>query len=160
MLAERSRGTGLQIGMTEELQNRGWPSCCAAPGAEQVRFTTSGSLATMYALLARAYTGRDLVLKVGGGWHGAQPWGLKGVYISEAPAAGEPESAGLPGALADEIVVTRFNELDALEDDFRQYGERIACFIVEPFPGGAASSPAGRSTCAPPASWTHRSARC
>ena len=58
----------------------------------ELRFTTSGSLATMYAiLLARAFTGRELVLKVAGGWHGAQPWGLKGVYFLPGPSPGRGE---------------------------------------------------------------------
>jgi glutamate-1-semialdehyde aminotransferase len=73
-------GFGLQTGLTDRLQVEVAEILCQRTGAERVRFTTSGSLATMYAiLLARAFTGRDLVMKVGGGWHGAQPWGLKGV---------------------------------------------------------------------------------
>ena len=72
--------------------------------SERVRFTSSGSLATMYAvLLARAFTGRELVMKVGGGWHGAQPWGLVGVDLKEGDHASyqHAESKGLPGAVAE-----------------------------------------------------------
>jgi glutamate-1-semialdehyde 2,1-aminomutase len=103
-----------------------------------VRFTTSGSLATMYAtLLARAFTGRDLVMKAGGGWHGGQPWGLKGVsfYASNGNGFKRVDTHGLPPALTDEVVITRFNDPDMLEEHFRQYGDRLACFIVEPFIG-------------------------
>ena len=68
---------GLQTGMVDDLAYKLSAMLCQQTGAAKVRLTTSGSLATMYALmLARSYTGRGLVLKVGGGWHGAQPWGL------------------------------------------------------------------------------------
>lgn len=66
-------GFGLQGGFADRLQVEVAEIICQQTGAERVRLTTSGSLATMYAtLLARAFTGRDLVIKVGGGWHGAQ----------------------------------------------------------------------------------------
>ena len=73
-------GRGLQTGFVEQLQSETAEVLCSRTGMERVRFTTSGSLATMYSiLLARAYTGRDRVMKIGGGWHGAQPWGLVGI---------------------------------------------------------------------------------
>jgi glutamate-1-semialdehyde 2,1-aminomutase len=129
-------GHGLQSGMQDTLEYELADLLCSVTGAEMIRFTISGSLATMYAvLLARVYTGRSLVLKVGGGWHGAQPWSLKGVGFSARAYQGV-ETEGLPGILTDELLVTRFNDVDALETVFRQYGDRIACFIVEPFMGG------------------------
>jgi glutamate-1-semialdehyde 2,1-aminomutase len=129
-------GTGLQHGQTEALQIEAAELLCACLSAEKVRFTTSGSLATMYAtMLARAFTGRDLVLKVGGGWHGAQPWGLKGVDFVGGPEPWVPESEGLPSNVANEVIVTRFNDPEALTEHFRLHGERLACFIVEPLAG-------------------------
>ncbi len=130
-------GAGLQTGFTDRLQIEVAELLCRSTGAERVRFTTSGTLATMYAvLLARAFTGREVVMKVGGGWHGAHPWGLKGVNFH---AAGDGfqhiETAGLSTSQCEEMVVTRFNDPDMLRDHFRQYGDRIACFIVEPFIG-------------------------
>lgn len=131
------RGHGLQTGFTDGLQVELAELLCRQTGAERVRFTTSGALATMYAtMLARAYTGRNLVLKVGGGWHGAQPWGLTGVNFSEKSAnPWQLESQGLPASAPDEVLVTRFNDSQMLSDNFRQHGDRIACFIVEPFIG-------------------------
>jgi glutamate-1-semialdehyde 2,1-aminomutase len=150
-------GFGLQTGFTDRLQVETAELLCARTGAEKVRFTSSGSLATMYAvLLARAFTGRELVMKVGGGWHGAQPWGLVGVdFHGEAPRGGrgggpeapgfrQPESRGLPSAVAGEVVVTRFNDAEMLAEQFRRHGKRIACFIVEPFLGSAGCLPATR----------------
>jgi glutamate-1-semialdehyde 2,1-aminomutase len=61
-------GFGLQTGFTDRLQVETAALLCRLTGAERVRFSTSGALTTMYAvLLARAFTGRDRILKVGGG---------------------------------------------------------------------------------------------
>ena len=129
-------GSGLQHGQTEALQIETAELLCRCLGAEKVRFTISGSLATMYAImLSRAFTGRDLVLKVGGGWHGAQPWGLKGVYFAAGPEPWLPESEGLSAQLTDEVLMTRFNDAELLTEQFRVHGERLACLIVEPFAG-------------------------
>jgi len=134
-------GYGLQTGMVDELARELATLICQQTGAERVRFTTSGSLATMYAtMLARSYTGRDLVLKVGGGWHGAQPWGLIGVSYGDRGYQ-SIESEGLPGATREEALVTRFNDSEALEQVFATYGDQIACFIVEPVIGASGAIP-------------------
>jgi glutamate-1-semialdehyde 2,1-aminomutase len=140
-----SRGFGLQTGFTDALQVETAEILCSRSGAERVRFTTSGSLSTMYAvLLARAYTGRTLVMKAGGGWHGAQPWGLVGVDFHAEKSAHftQAESRGLPGAVEREVVVTRFNDPQMLEDQFKRHGREIACFILEPVIGSAGFIPA------------------
>jgi len=133
---------GLQTGMVDELAYELASLVCRQTGAERVRFTTSGSLATMYAvMLARSFTGRTLVLKVGGGWHGAQPWGLIGVTYG-AYGFRACESEGLPGDTVNEVKVTRFNDGEALEQIFAQHGDRIACFILEPVIGAGGCIPA------------------
>jgi glutamate-1-semialdehyde 2,1-aminomutase len=134
-------GYGLQTGMVDEWAYDLASLICQQTGAERVRLTTSGSLATMYALmLSRSYTGRSMVLKVGGGWHGAQPWGLVGV--SYGPTGfGRAESEGLPGATFQEALVTEFNDCEALEQAFNHHGDRIACFIVEPVIGAGGAIP-------------------
>jgi glutamate-1-semialdehyde 2,1-aminomutase len=140
-------GFGLQTGFTDELQVRAAEILCARTGAERVRFTSSGSLATMYAtLLSRAFTGRELVMKVGGGWHGAQPWGLVGVdfHAENSHNFEHAESRGLPSAVADQVIVTRFNDPAMLEAQFRKHGRRVACLIFEPFMGAGGCLPAGR----------------
>ena len=131
-------GFGLQTGYPDVLQIETAEVFCRQTGSERVRFTTSGSLSTMYAmLLSRAFTGRDLVMKVGGGWHGGQPWALKGVGYQAAAGVGydHVESAGLPPAVTKEVVLTKFNDPEALQADFRKHGDKLACFIVEPFIG-------------------------
>ena len=73
-------GRGLQSGMIHAVEAEVAERLCAATGCETVRFTTAGTLGTFYAtVLARAFTGRDKVVKISGGWHGSQPYGLKGV---------------------------------------------------------------------------------
>lgn len=104
-------------------------------GADKIRFTTSGTLATMYAImLAKAFTKRKLVMKVGGGWHGAHPYVLKGISFYKQ-GFNQLESAGLPAETDSMIIVTRFNDIEDLEGKFRNYGDQIACFILEPFIG-------------------------
>ncbi|MGC9396586.1 MAG: aspartate aminotransferase family protein [Anaerolineae bacterium] len=138
-------GLGLQTGFTERYQVEAAELLCARTGAERVRFTTSGTLATMYAiLLARAFTGRDVVLKVGGGWHGAQPWALKGIGYHGTEGYQHVETAGLSSAVCEEVVVSRFNDPEMLRDHFGQCGDRVACFIVEPFMGAGGYMPATR----------------
>lgn len=136
---------GLQTGFPDRLQVECAEILCQQTGAERVRFTTSGTLATMYAIvLSRVFTGRDMVMKVGGGWHGAQPWGLKGVGFDAQAGVGfqHVDSEGLPPAVTNKVVVTGFNDPDMLRDHFRQYGDRLACFIVEPFIGAGGLIPA------------------
>jgi glutamate-1-semialdehyde 2,1-aminomutase len=129
-------GRGLQLGVPDELTVETAELLAAHVHAEKVRFTTSGTLTTMYAvMLARAFTGRQLVVKVAGGWHGAQPWTLKGVYFHPGPEPWTLESEGLPAHISDEVVLARFNEPEELAEQFRRRGDEIACLIVEPFAG-------------------------
>lgn len=140
-------GFGLQTGFTDRLQVETAEVLCRRTGTERVRFTTSGSLATMYAvLLARASTGRDHIMKVGGGWHGAQPWGLKGVeyHAENRTRFQHVDTQGLPAAIAREVLVTRFNDPQMLADHFKKHGDTLACFILEPFIGAGGCLPADK----------------
>ena len=111
----------------------------------KVRFTTSGTLAAMYAvMLAQGLTGRDLVLKIGGGWHGASPYLLKGVKFHAGEGFEGRESAGLLDDIVRRTLVTRFNDCDDLRRIISENGDRIACFIVEPFLGVGGFLPAAR----------------
>jgi glutamate-1-semialdehyde 2,1-aminomutase len=140
-----ANGFGLQTGFTDRLQAEVAEILCKRTGSERVRFTTSGSLATMYAImLARSFTGRDQMLKTGGGWHGAQPWGLKGVSFHDGNGKGFQlvDSEGIPAGLAGDVIITGFNDIESLRVSFREHGDRLACFIVEPFIGTGGLMPA------------------
>ena len=128
-------GRGLQSGMLHEVEGEVSERICRRTGAETLRLTTSGSLGTFYAVvLARAFTARDHVLKVSGGWHGSQPFGLKGV-APRGESFDHLESEGLSSSIESEIVLTRFNDVDDLRGAFERMGDRIACFLVEPVLG-------------------------
>ncbi len=133
--SELEKGQGLHTGFPNSLQVELARLLCEITGAERVRFSTSGSLVTLYAvMLSRGFTGRNLSLKISGGWHGAQPYLLKGITAYQNGLL-QRESAGLHPSCPDEIVTTRFNDLSHLEQVFQECGDRLACFIVEPFIG-------------------------
>jgi len=112
---------------------------------DRVRFTTSGTLATMYSvMLAEGFTGRELILKIGGGWHGASPYLLKGVKYQPDSGFEGDESAGVLEDVLRRTLVTRFNDGADLERILKQNGDRIACFILEPFLGVGGFLPASR----------------
>jgi glutamate-1-semialdehyde 2,1-aminomutase len=73
-------------------------------------------------------------MKVGGGWHGSQPYALKGITRYDR-GLNHIESAGLPPGIESTIVTTRFNDIEDLRERFREQGEQIACLIVEPMVG-------------------------
>ncbi len=128
-------GRGLQSGMLHEVEAEVAAAICGRTGMETLRFTTSGTLGTFYSVvLARAATGRDRVLKISGGWHGSQPFGLKGV-AARGGSFDHLESEGLSSSTGAEVVLTRFNDPDDLRATFASSGDRIACFLLEPVVG-------------------------
>ena len=77
------------------------------------------------------------------GWHGAQPWGLKGVdYDPPAHNFQHVDSEGISRALAENIIVVPYNDPARLEEIFKKRGDSIACFILEPFIGAGGFIPA------------------
>ncbi len=105
------------------------------PSVESVRMVNSGTEATMSALrLARAYTGRDLVLKFEGNYHGHADSFLINAG-SGAMTFGVPNSPGVTAATAKDTLVAPYNDLQAVEDLFKKTGEKIAAIIVEPVAG-------------------------
>jgi glutamate-1-semialdehyde 2,1-aminomutase len=140
-------GIGLQAGLVDRLQAEVAEILCRQTGAERVRLTTSGTLADMYAvMLARTFTGRELVMNAGGGWHGAQPWSLKGFGFQSDGGVGFQglDTEGLPTAITDSVVVTGYNDPERLRDDFARYGDGLACFVLEPLIGAGGLIPASR----------------
>ena len=136
-------GYGLQTGFSEGLQIEAAEILCRLTRNECVRFTTSGTLATMYAImLACSFTRRSLVLKISGGWHGGQPWGLKGVKYKKGSGYDHFESEGIPPNFDENVLLTQFNNSEALKDLFSKHGEKLACFILEPVVGGGGFIPA------------------
>lgn len=105
------------------------------PSVERVRFTSSGTEATMNAVrLARGVTHRDKIVKFAGCYHGAADPFLIAAG-SSALTLGVPNSPGVPKGTAADTIVVPFNDFDALDAAFATFGEEIACFIVEPYVG-------------------------
>lgn len=102
------------------------------PSLELLRFVSSGTEATMSALrLARAYTGRDAIVKLEGCYHGHAD-SLLVKAGSGVATLGLPGSAGVPAALVSETLVVPYNDLAAVHDLFDRAPDRIAAVILEP----------------------------
>lgn len=107
----------------------------AVPSVEMVRFVSSGTEATMSALrLARAATGRDVIVKFAGNYHGHADALLAGAG-SGSLTLGVPTSPGVTGAAAQDTLVTPYNDEHALREVFEKRGQEIAAVIVEPIAG-------------------------
>jgi len=111
--------------------------CEWVPSVDKVRMVNSGTEATMSAIrLARGFTGRDKIIKFEGCYHGHVD-SLLVAAGSGALTHGEPDSAGVPKALAKETVTLPFNDVEAVENIFREVGDQIAAVILEPIPANA-----------------------
>src|SRR6056297_1767386 len=109
--------------------------CRAVPCAEQLRYVSSGGEADMYAMrLARAFTGRDKIVKFEGGYHGMSAeaqMSLAPEHLANFPQA-VPDSAGIPRAVQDGMLIAPFNDPDFIRDLLAEHGQDIAGIIVEP----------------------------
>lgn len=113
------------------------------PSVEMVKYVVSGTEATLHAIrMARAYTGRDLILRFEGAYHGHLDMvslsnklgGLTGDDRFRSPDLHPiPDCPGIPKAIQDLCLVASFNDIGGLEAIFSEYGNRIACVIMEPF---------------------------
>jgi glutamate-1-semialdehyde 2,1-aminomutase len=116
--------------------------CEAFPSIEQVRLTNSGTESTMSALrLARGFTGRSMILKFEGCYHGHGD-SLLVKAGSGVATLGLPDSPGVPEDLAKLTLTCRFNDLAGVESVLAQYGKQVAAVILEPV--------AGNMGCVPP----------
>ena len=109
--------------------------CRLVPSLEMVRLVSSGTEATMTAIrLARGFTGRDLIVKFEGCYHGHAD-SLLVKAGSGALTFGNPSSAGVPADTAAHTVVADFNDSSRIREVFENHGKHIACVIVEPVAG-------------------------
>lgn len=128
-------GRGLSFGaptvtetdLVDEIRSR-------VPPAEKVRLVSTGTEATMTALrLARAFTGRDLIVKFAGCYHGHVD-ALLASAGSGVATLGLPDSAGVSAAVTGETIVVPYNDVEAVEAVFTEHGARIAAVITEAAP--------------------------
>ena len=127
--------THIEITMAEEV-------CRLIPSMDMVRMVNSGTEATMSAIrLARGFTGRDKLVKFEGCYHGHAD-ALLVKAGSGMLTLGVPTSPGVPAAVAENTITLNYNDLDHVKECFAQFGDQIACVIVEPV--------AGNMNCIPP----------
>src|SRR5262245_45158245 len=107
----------------------------AVPSIEMVRMGSSGTEASMSAIrLARGYTGRDVIVKFAGCYHGHVD-SLLVQAGSSATTLGVPNSPGVPRGCTADTLSLQFNDVQALADAFARHGDRIAGVILEPVAG-------------------------
>ncbi len=114
--------------------------CELMPSVEQVRMVSSGTEATMSALrLARGYTGRDLIIKFEGCYHGHADSLLvkagSGLLTFADSTQNAPSSAGVPQDVVKHTLVLPYNDVTAIEEVFQNQGDQIAAVIIEPIAG-------------------------
>ncbi len=109
--------------------------CTLMPSIEMVRMVSSGTEASMSAIrLARGYTGRDVVVKFAGCYHGHVD-SLLVAAGSSATTLGVPNSPGVPRGCTQDTLLVAYNDVAGLQQAFRIHGERIAGVILEPVVG-------------------------
>jgi glutamate-1-semialdehyde 2,1-aminomutase len=142
---ERMR-LGVSFSLTSEDEVRAMELLCELTGwVEMARMTVSGTEATMHAMrVARAYTGRNKIVKFEGQYHGVHDYALISVTPDDMSELGDADSPvrlawgrGIPEAVADTIIPARYNNLDLLRRLFERDGDDIAAIIVEPVLGNA-----------------------
>ena len=142
IVIERAR-QGLSFGAPTEIETELAETVCRlVPSVEMVRMVSSGTEATMSAIrLARGFTGRELLVKFEGCYHGHSD-SLLVKAGSGALTLGVPTSPGIPEAFVASTLCLRYNDPQQLKQCFAQHGGDIACVIVEPV--------AGNMNCVPP----------
>jgi glutamate-1-semialdehyde 2,1-aminomutase len=127
---------GTSYGAPSELEHRLAERVCRlVPSMERVRFVSSGTEAAMSAVrVARAFTGRDKVLKFEGCYHGHAD-GFLVQAGSGATTLGQPTSPGVPRGVVADTILARYNDLSSVDTVLRRTGRQLAAIIVEPIAG-------------------------
>ena len=114
--------------------------CDRVPGIDSVRYCNSGTEATMLALrAARAFTGKDAIIKIDGGYHGSHDVAEVN-RVADTEACGLPShniSRGVPASTGADVFIAPFNNLDVMERLMSMHQDRLAALIVEPIMGAA-----------------------
>lgn len=107
----------------------------AIPSLERVRFVNSGTEAVMTTIrVARAYTGRNKVIKFAGCYHGHSDLVL--VAAGSGPSTlGTPDSAGVPASIAADVITVPFNDIEPFKEALEKFGDEVAGVLVEPIVG-------------------------
>jgi glutamate-1-semialdehyde 2,1-aminomutase len=138
--------TGVSFSLTSEQEVRTAELICELTGwVEKARMTVSGTECTMHALrIARAYTGRDKIIKFEGQYHGVHDYALISVLPDDVSTLGDRANPtrlawgrGIPAAVTETIIPAPYNDLDILRAIFEREGDDIAGVLIEPLLGNA-----------------------
>jgi len=131
-LTSAAAPTELEAELAEIIKER-------VPSMELLRFTNSGTEATMMAMrVARAFTGREKIAKFDGGYHGTHDYAAASVSAAGATGAGtETKAAGLPEAVAETMLLMPYNDKEVTERIIEAHKDELAAVIVEPVMGAA-----------------------
>lgn len=143
-VAERMR-QGVSFSLTSEDEVTAAELVCELTFCEMARLTVSGTEATMHAIrVARGFTGRDLVVKFEGQYHGVHDYALISVLPNDTTELGDRDEPvrlawgrGIPEAVTRTVVPALYNDLDGLRRIFERDGDRIAAVLIEPLLGNA-----------------------
>ncbi|MCE4599811.1 MAG: aspartate aminotransferase family protein [Desulfurococcales archaeon] len=115
------------------------------PTAERIVFTNSGTEAVLLAFrLARAYTGRNLIIKFEGNYHGWHDYALINVSTSLSEKGKHAETMGVPGGVLESVEVLPYNDVDSLRNFMAEHGDKVAGIILEPVAHSMGVVPATR----------------
>ncbi len=137
---------GTQFAFTNTLEIEAGERVTRMAGIDKVRFTNSGTEATMHALrVARAYTGREKFIKFEGCYHGVHDYVLFNTANSPGEALGSrrsplptPVSSGIPRGMADYVIIAPYNDIERIEEMVAQSWHETAAILVEPIMGNVA----------------------
>ncbi len=114
--------------------------CNCLTSMEQVRYCNSGTEATLFAIrAARAFTGRDIFIKMDGGYHGSHDSVEVNIFADPDPE-GPPApriGPGVPASVLKDVLVVAFNDLDAVENMLKTNADKVAAILTEPLMGAA-----------------------
>lgn len=144
-----AKGTAVPAGIEEQVALAEL-ICTRVPCAERIRFCNSGTEATLFAVrAAKAYTGKDGIIKMLGGYHGTTDMMEYNVSLPKKEYASveemcipAPDIKGVSSRLAEEMYIVPFNRLEAVEKVLAESADKIAALIMEPFLGAGGLIPA------------------
>ena len=137
---------GVSFSLTTEQEVRVAELICELTGwVEMARMATSGTESTMHAIrIARAYTGRDKIIKFEGQYHGMHDYALISVLPNDVSTLGDRDNPvrlawgrGIPAAVTETVIPAPYNDLEMLRRLFEEGGDDIACVLIEPLLGNA-----------------------
>jgi len=136
---------GVSFSLTSEQEIRAVELICEMTFCDMARLTVSGTEATMHAMrVARAFAGRDKIVKFEGQYHGVHDYALISVLPTDVTQLGDRDNPvrlawgrGIPKAVTETVIPAPYNDLDFLRRLFEREGDQIAAVIIEPVLGNA-----------------------